>query len=199
MEKPLLKPLPDPFELFAQWMDDALNAELIEPNALTLATVSRSGMPSARQVLLKGHGKTGFIFYTNYKSRKANELRHNSNGSAVMWWDKLYRQVRIEGVVEKTDSKMSDRYFASRPRGSQISAFASPQSEVIGSFSELQQKVSEVERQFHGKSVPRPENWGGYRIIANRIEFWQGRKDRLHERLCYRIIDGRWHWEILAP
>ena len=195
----LLEPLDSPFELFARWMDDAIGAEFIEPRAMTLATVASNGRPSARQVLLKEHGESGFIFYTNYESRKADELNQNPNASAVLWWDKLYRQIRIEGSVQVLSKEQSDDYFATRPRGSQISARASPQSKVIDSFHSLQTRVTELEIQFEGEDVPRPDFWGGYRLVPDCIEFWQGRQDRLHERLRYCLQAEIWILERLGP
>ncbi len=199
MECAFLHPPDAPFELFAHWLDEARAAEILEPNAMTLATVGADGRPSARQVLLKGYGATGFEFYTSYKSRKGLELAANPQVSAVMFWDRLYRQVRIEGQVEKLSAAVSDRYFASRPRGSQISACASAQSAPIGSYEGLRERAAKLERQYAGRPVPRPGHWGGYRIRADRIEFWQGRRDRLHERLCYCLADGQWDWHYLAP
>ena len=195
----LLEPLDSPFELFARWMDDAIGAEFIEPRAMTLATVGSNGRPSARQVLLKQHGESGFIFYTNYESRKAEELKQNPNASVVLWWDKLYRHIRIEGSVQVLSKQLSDDYFATRPRGSQISARASPQSKVIDSFHSLQTRVAELEFEFKGEDVPRPDNWGGYRLIPDCIEFWQGRQDRLHERIRYRLQADIWISERLGP
>ena len=195
----LLEPLDSPFELFAQWMDEAIGAELIEPRAMTLATVASNGRPSARQVLLKQHGESGFIFYTNYESRKAEELNQNSNASVVLWWDKLYRQIRIEGSVQVLSKQLSDDYFATRTRGSQISARASPQSRVIDSFHALKTRVAELEIEFEGEDVPRPDYWGGYRLVPDCIEFWQGRQDRLHERIRYRLQADIWISERLGP
>ncbi len=195
----LLEPLDSPFELFARWMDDAIGAEFIEPRAMTLATVASNGRSSARQVLLKEHGESGFIFYTNYESRKADELNQNPYASAVLWWDKLYRQVRIEGSVQVLSKQLSDDYFATRPRGSQISARASPQSKVIDSFHTLQTRITELEIEFEGEDVPRPDNWGGYRLVPDCIEFWQGRQDRLHERIRYRLQADIWISERLGP
>ena len=200
MSEPLsLKSEADPFELFSSWMDDAINGGLIEPFAMTLATTAANGRPSARQVLLKGYGESGFEFYTNYSSRKAKELQDNSFASLVLWWDRLYRQVRIEGSVEKLSAHKSDDYFSTRPRGSQISAWASPQSEVIESFEELESRVGRFEQEFAEITVPRPLGWGGYRLIPDCIEFWQGRTDRLHQRLCYRYQSGKWISDWLGP
>ena len=195
----LLEPPDSPFDLFDRWMVDAIGAEFIEPRAMTLATVASDGRPSARQVLLKQHGELGFIFYTSYESRKAEELKHNPNASVVLWWDKLYRQIRIEGSVQVLSKQLSDDYFATRPRGSQISARASPQSKVIDSFYALQARVAELENEFKGKDVPRPDNWGGYRLVPDCIEFWQGRQDRLHERIRYRLQADNWIAERLGP
>ena len=148
---------------------------------------------------MKAHGPEGFVFYTNYGSRKAQEIGITPFASAVLWWDSLYRQVRVEGRVEVVSDEDSDAYFRSRPRGSQIGAWASPQSEVLGSFRYLSEKVGEFEERFEDQAVPRPDFWGGFKIIADRIEFWQGRKDRLHERLSFRLEDSIWVKEILGP
>ena len=189
----------DPFGLFEQWFAEASEASFIEPSAMTVCTVSSNGRPSSRQVLLKSFGPSGFVFFTNYDSRKAQDLRANPYASAVIWWDQLYRQVRIEGIVEIVSSEVSDEYFATRPRGSQISAWASPQSQVIDSLALLHKQVEEYESKFEGKPVPRPENWGGYVLIPDLIEFWQGRADRLHERLKFTHCESDWIQEILGP
>ncbi len=199
MDLPSFEPNAEPFELFESWFNEAKNAGFIEPTAMTVCTVGRGGRPSSRQVLLKAHGPEGFVFYTNYGSRKAQEIGITPFASAVLWWDRLYRQVRVEGRVEVVSDEDSDVYFSSRPRGSQIGAWSSPQSEVIDSFRRLAQKVSEFEERFEDQPVPRPDFWGGFKIIADRIEFWQGRKDRLHERLCFRLEDSNWVKEILGP
>ena len=199
MELLRIPPLEDPFELFEKWMDDAVDAGFREPYAMSIATVGANGRPSARQVLLKSYELSQFVFYTNYDSRKSSELDCVPFASAVFWWDKLYRQVRIEGGIEKVSESESDEYFATRPRGSQISAWASPQSQPIKDFEELTQRFAEFERKFQSGPVPRPSNWGGYRIIPDFIEFWQGREDRLHERLRYKLIKGTWVTDVLAP
>lgn len=192
-------PQEEPFNLFAQWFAEASDAKFIEPAAMTICTVASNGRPSARQVLLKSFGSSGFVFFTNYDSRKAQDLRANPYASAVIWWDRLYRQVRIEGIVEIASREVSDEYFATRARGSQISAWASPQSQVIGSLEMLNEQVNEYESKFEGMSVPRPENWGGYLLIPDCIEFWQGRPDRLHERLQFKRQESYWIQEILGP
>ncbi len=199
MDLPSFQPNADPFELFESWFNEAKNAGFIEPTAMTVCTVGPGGRPSARQVLLKAHGPEGFVFYTNYGSRKAQEIGVTPFASAVLWWDSLYRQVRVEGRVEVVSDEESDAYFRSRPRGSQIGAWASPQSEVLDSFRYLSEKVGEFEERFEDQAVPRPDFWGGVKIIADRIEFWQGRKDRLHERLSFRLEDSIWVKEILGP
>ena len=189
----------DPIELFANWFTEALAGDFLEPSAMTVCTVGADGRPSARQVLLKSYGVDGFVFYTNYRSRKAQELDEHPFASAVLWWDRLYRQVRIEGQVEIAADDVSDRYFATRPRGSQIGAWASPQSEVLGSFDDLGERVRELEDRFSDRPVNRPQHWGGYIIVPDCIEFWQGRTDRLHERLRFTLNSTGWQQTILAP
>lgn len=189
----------DPFGLFAEWFDAAQADEFIEPAAMTVCTVGANGRPSARQVLLKSHGPEGFVFYTNYNSRKAQELHDNPHASAVLWWDRLHRQIRIEGYVEVAAAAASDEYFATRPRGSQIGAWASPQSQVLDSFATLNEQVLKFEARFNNRPVERPDNWGGYVIIPDCIEFWQGRQDRLHERLRFTLESSGWRTAILAP
>lgn len=188
-----------PFELFAKWMADTAGVDFIEPSAMTICTVASNGRPSARQVLLKKHGPQGFVFYTNYDSRKSHELSDNPYACAVIWWDRLYRQVRIEGRVKTASSAVSDEYFATRPRGSQIGAWASPQSEAIDSFEALSAKFTELEKKFSDQAIPRPDNWGGFVLVPDCIEFWQGKENRLHERLFFRLEDSVWVQDILAP
>ena len=188
----------DPLELFSEWIKDAKNASRSEPNAMTLATVDELGRPHARIVLLKEHNDREFVFFSNYKSNKGLELSRNRSAALVFWWDQLERQVRIEGSVARIDDARSDEYFFSRPRNSQIGAWASPQSEIINSYQELDTKFSEIEKMYPD-FVPRPPFWGGFGLMAERIEFWQGRASRLHDRLNYRFTDNQWLRERRAP
>ena len=190
----------DPIKQFTRWFAEAEQAELPLHNAMTLATASRAGKPSARMVLLKEVDQRGFVFYTNYESRKACEIREKSSAALVFYWQPLSRQVRIEGIVEPVDAAASERYFASRPRGHQIEAHASHQSRVIRDRAFLEQRFQTVNEKFAGHSVPRPANWGGYRVVPETVEFWQEGKNRLHDRLRYRRDDtGDWVIERLAP
>lgn len=190
----------DPFVQFRAWYRDAEAAGLRAPETMALATSTPEGKPSVRMVLLKGIADGGFIFFTNYDSRKGKQLRDNPIAAVVFHWRELERQVRIEGRVEKISSKESDAYFASRSRESQISARISPQSEVITDRRDLEQRVAEEGRRYAGRSIPRPGFWGGYRIIPDMFEFWQGREARLHDRFLYvRDSDGRWKISRLAP
>jgi pyridoxamine 5'-phosphate oxidase len=188
----------DPLRQFERWFQDALAAKLPLPNAMTLATVTPEGAPSARVVLLKGVDHGGFVFYTNYRSRKARELDVRGAACLVFMWSDLERQVRIEGNVEKVSAADSDAYFASRPLGARHSAWASPQSDVVPARRTLEAAVAEVKARY-GDNPPRPPHWGGYRLVPDRWEFWQGRKSRLHDRLRYRLQDGQWVRERLAP
>ncbi len=190
---------PDPLRQFQCWFDQAVEAGLIEPNAMTLATAAPDGRPSARMVLLKGVDGGGFVFFTNYESRKGTELTANPWAALVFYWPELERQVRIEGCVERIAPDESDAYFASRPNGSRIGAWASRQSSVIGSRAELEQRVAELEQFYAGREVPRPPFWGGFRVIPDTIEFWQGRPNRLHDRLRYWRDSSRWIIERLSP
>jgi pyridoxamine 5'-phosphate oxidase len=191
---------PDPLKLFQRWLDEAKGAGIHLAEAMTLATSTTEGQPSARLVLLKQADETGFVFYTNYNSPKARELDANLQAALVFYWPQLERQVRVEGKVERTSADESDAYFKTRPRESQIGALASPQSEVIASREALQQRADELEKLYEGREVDRPAHWGGYRLHPNRIEFWKGRPSRLHDRILYeRQSDGSWTICRLAP
>ena len=189
----------DPVVQFGRWFEQAQEAGLLEPTAMTLATATPDGRPSARMVLLRGFDERGFCFYTNYQSRKGEELAANPRASLVFWWDKLERQVRIEGTVERTSRAESEAYFASRPPGSQLSAAVSPQSRVIGDRAALERRVAELATSVPDGKVPLPDFWGGYRLAHEVVEFWQGRPNRLHDRLRYRRAGEGWKIERLAP
>ncbi len=190
----------DPIRQFETWFHDAELVKVIEPNAMALATSSPDGKPSVRIVLLKGFGERGFAFYTNYSSSKGQQLADNPNAALVFWWDKLQRQVRIEGTVSKLSESESEKYFHSRPRGSQLSAAASPQSQVV-TKAELQSMRNKTEEKYGDEGlVPKPEAWGGYVLYPSRIEFWQGRENRYHDRFAYsRKENDDWLIERLAP
>jgi pyridoxamine 5'-phosphate oxidase len=189
----------DPFPLFDEWYREARQAGLYLPEAMTLATADEDGVPSARLVLLKGHDERGFVFFSNYESRKAGELAVNPRAALAIHWPILQRQVRIEGTVERITPEESFEYFRTRPRGSRIGAWASPQSRVIPDRSELETRVAEFDARFPGDDVPLPPYWGGYRVRPQRIEFWQGRASRLHDRFRFsRKVDG-WAVDRLAP
>jgi pyridoxamine 5'-phosphate oxidase len=189
---------PDPLRQFERWFQDALRANLPLPNAMTLATVTDSGAPSARIVLLKGVERGGFVFYTNYRSRKGRELAARPAACLVFQWSDLERQVRVDGAVHRVSAAAADAYFASRPLGARLSAWASAQSEKVASRAALEKAVEEV-RARHGDDPPRPSHWGGYRVVPDAIEFWQGRANRLHDRLLYTRAGAAWTIERLAP
>ena len=190
----------DPFIQFNRWWDDAVKSELDEINAMTLATASLSGTPAARIVLLKSVTEDGFVFFTNYNSHKGKELHENPQACLVFFWKELERQVRITGRVQKVSAAESDEYFNSRPAGSRVGAWASPQSSVIPSRKVIEKNIVKVEEQFAGTEITRPLHWGGYIVIPAVIEFWQGRTNRLHDRLQYsKMQDGSWKIERLAP
>lgn len=190
---------PDPVAQFSQWFIQATELEVHEPNAMTLATVDASGMPSQRTVLLKYYDRDGFVFFTNYSSNKARQIDANSKVSLLFPWITLERQVIVQGHAEKISSAESLRYFASRPRESQIGAWVSNQSEVITSRKFLMQKLAEVREKFHKGEIPLPSFWGGYRVVPETIEFWQGGPARLHDRFLYRRQQEAWNIERLAP
>ncbi len=190
----------NPFELFQTWLNQAVEAQLIEPNAMTLATANPDGKPSARMVLLKGFNEKGFVFYTNYESQKGQQLMQNPWASLVFWWAGLERQVRIAGQVEQVSPEESDEYFNSRPHNSQLGAWASEQSKLIPNRQVLEEKMEQLQEQYTEKTVPRPSHWGGFRVIPTTIEFWQGRPSRLHDRLLYqKSQDGSWTRQRLSP
>ena len=190
----------DPFEQFREWLQEAINAGIEEPTAMTLATISTKGFPSARIVLLKGFDEKGFVFYTNYDSRKGNHIKKNPNVALVFYWKELERQVRIEGEVEKVSKKESDEYFASRPVESQISAIISEQSAEIPDRNFLEMMKEMFVRKQGDKPINRPDHWGGFRVIPRRIEFWQGRENRLHDRIKYCSKNNKdWKIKRIAP
>ncbi|MGE5333288.1 MAG: pyridoxamine 5'-phosphate oxidase [Nitrososphaerota archaeon] len=190
----------DPIRQFQVWFDAARDALSPEPNAMALATVGDDGRPSLRMVLLKGVDERGFVFYTNYESRKGRELADTPWAALTFFWPEMERQIRIEGRVERVSAEESDSYFHSRPIGSQLSASASEQSAVISGRDVLEKRVAELSERYQGQEIPRPQNWGGFRVIPDTIEFWQGRVSRLHDRLRYRLLaDGRWQIERLSP
>lgn len=190
----------NPIAQFEIWMKDAIAQKIVaEPNAMTLATATLDGKPSARVVLLKSFNKEGFVFYTNYESRKAKELNENPNACIVFDWHIMERQVRIEGIVKKTSKEESDRYFNSRPKDSQLGAWISPQSSFIDGRQELDDRKVQIESQFEEKPITRPPHWGGYVLKPHTIEFWQGRQSRLHDRLIYIKTDEEWILRRLAP
>jgi pyridoxamine 5'-phosphate oxidase len=191
--------LPDPIAQFRLWFDAALQAGVPEPNAMHLSTVKADGRPDGRIVLLKDVSATGFAFFTNYESSKGRELTENPFASLTFFYPELERQMRIEGRVEKVSPEESDAYFSSRPRGSQIGAWVSQQSETIADRMVLEERQRELESQFANKPVPRPAYWGGFRVIPDALEFWQGRPSRLHDRIRYRKAGGNWLIERLSP
>ena len=190
----------NPFQQFSKWFKEALNAKVTEPNAMTIATSNKNGIPSARIVLLKEFNEAGFVFYTNYNSQKGKELEENPHAALIFFWGDLERQIRIEGVVEKVTEEDATEYFNSRPKGSQLGALTSPQSETIPNRAFLEYKLADLEKEYHYKDISKPAHWGGYRVIPNKIEFWQGRTSRLHDRIVYlKNDDQSWRFERLAP
>ena len=189
----------DPIEQFRRWFDEALSANLYEPNAMTLATATRAGRPSARVVLLKGFDERGFVFYTNYEGRKGRELEENPYCALVFYWGELERQVRVEGWASRISREESDAYYRRRPRGSQLGARASAQSRPVVEREALEGRLRELEREYEGREVSRPDFWGGYRVKPREIELWQGRENRLHDRLVYRRSGEGWEIQRLQP
>jgi len=189
----------NPVEQFRRWFDEALTANLHEPNAMTLATSTPDGQPSARIVLLKGYDERGFVFYTNHEGRKGRELTENPRCALLFYWGELGRQVRIEGTAARVPDVEADAYFASRPRGSRLGAWASAQSREVGGRRALEDRLRELELEYEGREIPRPPFWGGYRVEPAEFEFWQGRENRLHDRLVYRRAGDGWEVSRLQP
>lgn len=189
----------DPIQQFRTWFDDALRAEILDANAMALATVSGDGIPSARTVLLKDIDDRGLVFFTHYNSPKGHDLAAHAHASLLFYWAPLERQVRVTGSVERVPAAESDAYFASRPRDSQIAAWAAQQSSELPDRAALEQRYQELTAKYGGQPVPRPPDWGGYRVVPNRIEFWQGRPKRLHDRVLYVKSGNAWKRVRLAP
>jgi pyridoxamine 5'-phosphate oxidase len=190
--------LPNPLSQFAQWFGEAQNAQVAEPNAMTLATVNATGQPSARIVLIKEARNDGVVWFTNYQSRKGADLLHNAQAALLFFWQPLERQVRFEGVVERVSAAESDAYYHSRPVNSRLGAWSSPQSDIITSREVLETNLAHYAAEF-GNEPPRPPHWGGYILKPTYVEFWQGRASRLHDRVAYRLVDGAWQIVRLAP
>ena len=190
---------PDPIVQFHEWFENAVEADLHEPNAMILATATTDGKPSARTVLLKGYDDRGFVFFTNYEGRKAGELEVNPTCALLFYWGELERQIRIEGRASRLSSEESDAYFAGRPRGSRLGAWASEQSHPVEDRSILEERVRALEAEYEGREIPRPPFWGGYRVEPDTIEFWQGRENRLHDRIVYHRSGRGWKIVRLQP
>ena len=189
----------DPFKQFDIWFKEAKDIGLKDPNAMNVASATKNGIPSSRMVLLKSYDKNGFIFYTNYTSRKSKEIIDNPSVALNFFWDALERQVRVEGKVSKVDPKISDEYFSSRSRLSQLGAHASNQSEIIENYDVITSKLNELEKKYDGKEIPRPDHWGGFIIVPTTIEFWQGHEGRIHDRLKFYKENSKWKLVRLSP
>lgn len=189
----------NPFKQFDIWFKEAKDIGLKDPNAMNVASATKDGIPSSRMVLLKAYDENGFIFYTNYTSRKSKEIIDNPNVALNFFWDALERQVRVEGTISKVDSKISDEYFSSRSRLSQLGAHASNQSKIIDSYDVITDKLDELEKKFDGKEIPRPDHWGGFIIVPKTIEFWQGHEGRIHDRLKFQRVNSEWNLVRLSP
>jgi pyridoxamine 5'-phosphate oxidase len=190
---------PDPFVEVRRWLQGAIDAKLGTPNAMTLATVDERGRPAARMVLLKDIDERGFVFYTNYESRKGRDLAAHPHAAIVLFWEPLHRQVRVEGAIERLTAAESDAYFASRPRAAQLGAIASPQSQVLADRAALEARIVGLSNKWGEGPIPRPSNWGGYRVVPEAIELWQGQPSRLHDRVKYELRAGSWVRGRLAP
>ncbi len=189
----------NPIQQFSRWWKEAVGSDILEVNAMTLATSNKTGLPSARTVLLKDFDQKGFVFFSNYESRKAKDIADNPQATLLFFWKELERQVRIEGTIEKVDASESDQYFHSRPEGSRIGAWASPQSQIVANRDEIEENVRLYQQKFESTPIPRPPHWGGYRVIPQQIEFWQGRPSRLHDRILYTKERTEWIIRRLAP
>lgn len=189
----------NPFMQFSKWMEEALKSDLIDPTAMALATSDKKGTPSIRMVLLKGFDEQGFVFFTNYESHKGNDLINNPNASILFFWKELERQIRISGSIQKTSAQESEEYFHSRPIESQLGAWASRQSSIIADREYLENEFHKLSVMYQDKQIPLPPFWGGFRLIPNNFEFWQGRENRLHDRISYRINNKNWETVRLSP
>ena len=189
----------NPFKQFTKWYKEALDSNVTEPTAMILSTASKSGVPSARTILLKGYDERGFVFFTNYDSRKAKELEENPNTELLFLWKEIERQVRISGTAERTSKQESDEYFKTRPYESRIGAWASKQSSIIRNRDFLEKKFEEIKSMYEGSEIPLPPFWGGFRVLPHTFEFWQGRENRLHDRICYKKKDDSWEIVRLSP
>jgi pyridoxamine 5'-phosphate oxidase len=189
----------NPFKQFAKWLNEAHNFNVTEPTAMILSTANKKGIPSVRTVLLKGYDERGFVFHTNYESRKAKELEENPNAELLFIWKEIERQVRISGISEKTSRQESEEYFKTRPYESRIGAWASKQSSIIPDRDFLEKEFAEIKSKYKGSEIPLPTFWGGFRILPHTFEFWQGRENRLHDRICYKKKNGEWEIVRLSP
>ncbi len=198
-DAPLVELKPDPIVQFQLWLEEACRAEVMEPNGMTLSTLSEGGRPTARTVLLKKVDRKGFVFFTHYGSRKGRHLERHHFGALTFWWRELYRQVCVEGNIERTPRKESLLYFKKRPRGAQLAALASDQSEPLLSRADLEESFARLKRDYRGKEIPCPKNWGGYRLVPERVEFWKGQKNRLHDRFVYVKTKSDWLFTRLYP
>ena len=189
----------NPFEQYGLWFEEAISCKVPDPHAACLSTVDKQGIPSSRMIYIRDIIEESFVFYTNYRSKKADNLSVNANAALNVYWVELERQIRIQGKIQKVDSKTSDTYFNNRPRESQLGAWASEQSEILSSRQDLMDNFNQFEKKFEGKEVPRPPHWGGYQLLVEKIEFWQGRPNRLHDRIIYIKEKDKWRKSRLSP